>query len=890
MRTRLILLTALTLSVCASAAMSAEDPSLRGWWKLDDGAGDTATDSSDRANDGVIFNLVGGLGQNGSFWDFDAERGIVASFSGDDSGGAYVSAGTVPALDLESEFTWVFWAKQHVDQPYEIPGSGNDVMLGNRYGGTESPLQFIKFTAGKFEYYNDDPSYSMTIDYEDPPAGVWVHHVAVKNGATLTYYRDGVEAGTATVTKTMDQNPFFMGGDAGGERWRGWLSDVRLYERALSADEVKTLAETPAAPVIRAWSPSPADGDLDVTMPLLQWKSAGVGLLHDVYFGTTPELTEADLAVSRLFVAIHYYAAGIEPGVTYYWRVDEVDGTGNVFPGNVWSFTAMPLTAHFPEPADGAQNVLLTPTLNWTAGQLAMGHHVYFGADRSAVEAGAAETDEGSLTVNETTYQIADALEADTTYYWRVDETGVGGQINAGPVWSFTTVSGGPGGAIREWWSNISGTDIPSLTSHANFPDNPSGREFVSSMEGPVNWSDNYGTRLFGWLYPPETGDYTFWISGDDNCELWLSTDADPANTQLIATVALWTESREWNKEANQQSAAVNLTAGEPYYIEALMKEGTGGDNIAVAWEGPGFSTTVIGADGVGPTPLLPVRAYSPYPANGAADTLQDLALTWKAGDKAQQHEVYFGDDTDAVAAADTSSSLFMGRQSGTSFDVGELEWGKTFYWRVDEINEGDSESPWVGHVWAFSTANFIPVDDFESYTDNIEAGEAIWQTWIDGLTNLTGAIVGYFEAPFAEQSIVHGGGQSMPLDYNNINPPYYSEAELELAPVQNWTVAGLTDLTLYVRGQTSNDPDTLYVVVQDSSNKIAVAANLDPAVVNATAWTEWNVPLTDLAGVNLSRVKKISIGVGDRDNPTPDGTGRLFVDDIRVTKPESAE
>ena len=166
MRTRLILSAALILSVFAATAVGDDDPSLRGWWKLDDGAGATATDSSGRANDGTIFNLKGGLGQSGSVWDFDAERGIVASFSGDDSAGAYVSAGTVPALDLENELTWVFWAKQHVDQPNDIPGSGNDVMLGNRYGGTETPLQFVKFTPGKLEYYNDDPSYTMSIDYE----------------------------------------------------------------------------------------------------------------------------------------------------------------------------------------------------------------------------------------------------------------------------------------------------------------------------------------------------------------------------------------------------------------------------------------------------------------------------------------------------------------------------------------------------------------------------------------------------------------------------------------------------------------------------------------------------------------------------------------------------
>ena len=81
----------------------------------------------------------------------------------------------------------------------------------------------------------------MAIDYVDLPGGQWVHHAAVKKGATLTYYRDGVEAGAKTLTKTMDENPFFMGGDAGGERWRGWLSDVRIYDRGLSAAEIRAL-------------------------------------------------------------------------------------------------------------------------------------------------------------------------------------------------------------------------------------------------------------------------------------------------------------------------------------------------------------------------------------------------------------------------------------------------------------------------------------------------------------------------------------------------------------------------------------------------------------------------------------------------------------------------
>jgi hypothetical protein len=217
------------------------DPNLIGWWKLQDGSGETVNDSSGHDKHGTIYHSGGGLGPNGAVWVSDPERGTVLSFDGDDVTGAYADAGTIPAMDLASGFTWAFWAKQDAGQSTAVPGGGNDVMLGNRFGGTETPLQFVKFTPGKFEYYNDDPSYNMAIDYVDLPGGQWVHHAAVKKGATLTYYRDGVQAGTGTLTKTMDENPFFLGGDAGGERWRGWLSDVRIYDRDLSAAEIRAL-------------------------------------------------------------------------------------------------------------------------------------------------------------------------------------------------------------------------------------------------------------------------------------------------------------------------------------------------------------------------------------------------------------------------------------------------------------------------------------------------------------------------------------------------------------------------------------------------------------------------------------------------------------------------
>ena len=113
---------------------------------------------------------------------------------------------------------------------------------------------------------------------------------------------------------------------------------------------------------------------------------------------------------------------------------------------------------------------------------------------------------------------------------------------------------------------------------------------------------------MSGWLTPPTTGSYTFWIASDDASELWLSNDHDPGNASLMCYVSGWTNFRDWDANASQQSATVMLVAGQPYNIEALQKEGTGGDHLSVAWSGPGITRQVI--DG-----SYMMAAYPPPPA-----------------------------------------------------------------------------------------------------------------------------------------------------------------------------------------------------------------------------------------------------------------------------------
>jgi hypothetical protein len=158
----------------------------------------------------------------------------------------------------------------------------------------------------------------------------------------------------------------------------------------------------------------------------------------------------------------------------------------------------------------------------------------------------------------------------------------------------FSKVGGGTNKALREWWTGVSGTAVSNLTSNVNYPYNPTGRELGHSFEGPTNWADNYGTRIRGYLNPITSGSYTFWIASDDSSELWLSTDADPSHKSRIAYVSGYTSEYQWNKYTSQQSSAISLVAGQSYYIEALHKEGTGGDSIAVAWQGPGIIRQAI--------------------------------------------------------------------------------------------------------------------------------------------------------------------------------------------------------------------------------------------------------------------------------------------------------
>jgi hypothetical protein len=245
--------------------------------------------------------------------------------------------------------------------------------------------------------------------------------------------------------------------------------------------------------------------------------------------------------------------------------------------------------------------------------------------------------------------------------------------------------------------------------------------------------------------------------------------------------------------------------------------------------------------------------------------------------------------DKDAVCGADTSSPEYKGPKAlgDESYDPGLLELGTTYYWRVDEVYNGN---PVRGPVWTFTVGDFLLVEDFESYTDNDADGEAIWQSWIDGFGIAdNGAQVGYLMPPYAEQNIVHGGAQSMPLLYTNEAGVTNSEGAMTLTSPRDWTQGGVVELSLWFRGASGNAAEPLYVAVSNASGGPAIVANDDPATAQLDEWTQWIVPLQAFGdqGIDLTNVDKIAVGLGSKSGmASAGGSGTMYIDDIRLIKP----
>jgi hypothetical protein len=329
----------------------------------------------------------------------------------------------------------------------------------------------------------------------------------------------------------------------------------------------------------------------------------------------------------------------------------------------------------------------------------------------------------------------------------------------------------------------------------------------------------------------------------------------------------------------------------------AYMQSFGGGAVAQLEWGSPSIPKQLIPQAALS----LPVKANRPSPSNGAVDIRQTTVLDWSPGHYATSHQVYFGTDQEAVKNADTGSPEYKGsRELGSEgYDPGKLDWNTTYFWRIDQVDNLNPDSPWIGNIWSFTTADFLIVDDFELYNDYDPSdpdSNRIFMMWKDGLGfgtptappyfagNGSGAIIGHAEPPFAEQEIVHGGRQSMPYEYNNASGLKYSEAEMTLIEPRDWTENGVDRLVIWFRGDSDNSAEPMYVAL----NGFALVYHDDSNATQIDTWTEWTIDLQKFVtlGVDLTNVNTIAIGFGNKNNPQAGGSGFMFFDDIRLYKP----
>ena len=530
-----------------------------------------------------------------------------------------------------------------------------------------------------------------------------------------------------------------------------------------------------------------------------------------------------------------------------------------------------------PMPEDGASDVLRDTALGWTAGEFAAAHDVYLGTSLDDVTNAERSNPPGVLVSEgqtDTRYEPPAVLEFGRTYYWRVDEVNAApdNTIFKGTIWSFT---------VEPFAYPITG-----IVATSNAVSNEG--------NGPERTVDGSGLN--------ERDEHS--VDSDD---MWLATGngVDPVRVQYaFERVYKLHELLVWNynvmfepvlgfglKDVTIEysvDGAAWTTLGDFEFAQATATAdyvaNTTVDLAGVAAQYVRLTVNsgygVVGQLGLSEVRFLqiPTFAREPQPAAGAAGVSIDSALSWRAGREVASHEVYFAAGQDVLPLVDTvGESLYA---------PGALALGTTYTWRIDEVNEAETPGVWEGDVWEFTTEEYLVVDDFERYDDE---DNPIFDTWLDGFVNGTRSTVGYFEAPFAERSIVHGGRQSMPLEYINDTAPFYSETERDAGDA-DWTVGGANTLRLFVQGQADNGAGTLYVALADAGGNVAVVTHPDTVVLTTDAWQEWTISFDDFGGVNMAAVRTIYLGVGDRDNPSAGGAGLIYIDDIQFGRPAIVE
>jgi len=529
---------------------------------------------------------------------------------------------------------------------------------------------------------------------------------------------------------------------------------------------------------LTAYNPYPYDGEISIdTDVVLAWSPGISAVSHNVYLDkikTNVDARSGCLVDGVSTTEPNYYPGPLDLDTTYYWAIDEVGGPpdNTIYTGNVLSFTTMP-DIQISDP-----NLIGWWTLDEGAGRTALdwsghGNHGAIQGDPVWVSG---YSDYGSALdfdglgdyVNCGNAEIFNITRQITVAAWiRVD--------------LFEQTDQGIVSKGENAWRLVRNE----MTDQLRFDCGA-----VGQATGSTNVNDDEWHHALG-LYDG-TGIYLY-VDG--------SVDGSQSASGLIDTDDITVFIADTNRPGTGPQAWNGLIDDVRIYNKALTRQ-----EILLIMR------------------IDRLLAWNPKPAMGRVMDLIDaetelLPLSWSPGDEALHHDVYFGTDYAAVDAADASDTtgIYRGQQDANNYTPPEsVERGQTYYWRIDEINTDATISE--GRIWNFTIADYLIVDNFEDY--NNFSPDKVYQTWIDGLGytkpppgvpgNGTGSTVGhdiisldspYYQGNIIETSIVHVPGQSMPMDYNNVNDPFISEAIRTWDTPQDWTAEGVAALTIWFRG-----------------------------------------------------------------------------------------
>ena len=595
-----------------------------------------------------------------------------------------------------------------------------------------------------------------------------------------------------------------------------------------------------------------------------------------------------------------------------------------------------------PNPGNGDDDVSFDiKQITWQAGVFAVAQDVFFGTDFNDVNVATIASDSAGVYQGrqDETLLTLNPLAFGQTYYWRVDEVnGTSDKtIFKGEVWSFT---------VEPYSYPI---EIITATASGSFTVNM-GPEKTIDGSGLNESNQHSNDKEDMWL--SDVAAEPTWIQYEfdrfyklDKMMVWNSNQMNEPSIGLGAkevTIVTSLDGEEWVQLNNVTELA--QASGLPDY--------TANTTVDLAGALAKFVKIAIHS-GYGETPqyglsevrffYTPMTARQPKPASGSVTDSADVVLNWRAGREAALHEVYLGTDPDDLVFLD---STIQARYDLSSAD---LEYGSTYYWQINEVNEALNPASYTGEIWSFAIPDHGIIDDFDQYDDDCNR---IFFTWIDGIGhhvedcnidpfegNGSSSIVGNDEAPYAEKSIVISG-QALSIAYDNSLAPYYSEVtSADFALPSDWIKGGAEALSLQFRGHLSaftehpdgsvvlssaslgigNNADEFRYVYKKLSGDGSIIArvdsmvdtdpgakcgvmireNLDPesmyAMVavtsrngvafqdrNTTSGATWATHI--FSALDLTRIKTVTIGLGDRNDPHPGGVGYLYIDNFYLT------